>query len=132
MSKRRSFGSRCSDSKVAARAVALAFCEANRRSAFGRRCKRCKMVERRISREDKAAEKPRAKSGQRQCSETVGARQTDKRIERIRARASYRLFAEFHGFLESKPKVADILVKLYDVLDARRSFGSIKERSIRC
>lgn len=53
-------------------------------------------------------------------------RQRHRRIERIRARASYRLFAELHGFLESKPKVADILVKLYDVLDARRNFGSIK------
>ena len=53
-------------------------------------------------------------------------RQRHRRIERIRARASYRLFEELHGFLESKPEVADILVKLYDVLDDRRSFGSIR------
>jgi hypothetical protein len=84
------------------------------------------MVERRIPKEDKSAEKLRAKSGQKQCSETVDARQTDKRLERIRARASYRFFKEVHDFLESKPKVADILVKLYDVLDDRRSFGSIR------
>lgn len=84
------------------------------------------MVERRISNEDKAAEKPGAKGGQRLRSETGGARQTDKKIQRIRARASYRFFEELHGFLESKPEVADILVKLYDVLDARRSFGSVR------
>lgn len=84
------------------------------------------MVERRISKEDKAVEKPRAKGGQRQQSETGGARQTEKRIERIRARTSYRLFKNMYDFLESKPNVADILVKLYDVLDAKKSFGSIR------
>ncbi len=53
-------------------------------------------------------------------------RQIDKWIDRIRARASYRLFAEFHEFLEDKPDTADILVKFYDVLDAKRGFGSIR------
>ena len=48
------------------------------------------------------------------------------KVKRIRARASYRLFAELHDFLESKPVAADILVKLYDVLDDRRSFGSAR------
>ena len=52
--------------------------------------------------------------------------QRHKRIDRIRARASYRLFAELHEFLESKPNPADILRKLYDVLDAKRSFGSLR------
>jgi len=52
--------------------------------------------------------------------------QRHRRIDRIRFRASYRLFAELHEFLESKPNAADILVKLYDVLDAKRSFGSIR------
>ena len=55
-----------------------------------------------------------------------GYGQNLNRAKRIRARASYRLFAEFHDFLESKPNVVDILVKLYDLLDDRRSFGSAR------
>ena len=47
-------------------------------------------------------------------------------VKRIRARASYRLFAELHDFLDNKPDTVDILVKLYDVLDDRRSFGSAR------
>lgn len=52
--------------------------------------------------------------------------QRDRRIDRIRARASYRLFAELHDFLEGKPNPVDILLKFYDVLDAKCSFGSIR------
>ena len=48
----------------------------------------------------------------------------DKQLRRIRARSSYRLFRELHEFLESKPDVAAILQKLYDILDARSAFGS--------
>ncbi|MHC4639350.1 MAG: hypothetical protein ACYTBV_17885 [Planctomycetota bacterium] len=47
-------------------------------------------------------------------------------IQRIRARASYILFRELYGFLEEKPAIADILRKLYDILDGRCSFGSRK------
>jgi len=72
----------------------------------------------------KDSEKRKAQAPQ--DSEGSCGRPRHGRIERIRARASYRLFSELHGFLESKPKVADILVKLYDVLDARRSFGSVR------
>ena len=73
------------------------------------------MAKNKISEVEEARQKPRFGSGQ-----------IDKQIDRIRARASYRLFTEFHEFLESKPDAADILVKLYDVLDAKKSFGSIR------
>lgn len=73
------------------------------------------MAKNKISEEEEARQKPRFGSGQ-----------IDKQIDRIRARASYRLFSELHEFLEGKPNVADILVKFYDVLDAKRSFGSIR------
>ena len=49
-----------------------------------------------------------------------------KRIERIRARASYLLFHELYDFLEKRPAVADILRKFYDILNAKCSFGSRK------
>lgn len=52
--------------------------------------------------------------------------QRHRRIERIRARVSYRLFRDLYEFLEGKPKTATILRKLYDVLDAKRSFGSVR------
>ena len=48
----------------------------------------------------------------------------DKQLRRIRARSSYRLFRELHEFLESKPDVAVILQRLYEILDARGAFGS--------
>jgi len=50
--------------------------------------------------------------------------QNDKKLARIRARTSYRLFKQLYDFLNKKPSVADILRKFYDVLDAKRSFGS--------
>ena len=46
------------------------------------------------------------------------------RAERIRNRASYELFRQLYEFLKSKPNIADVLRKFYDVLDDRRSFGS--------
>ena len=49
-----------------------------------------------------------------------------KRIERIRARASYILFRELYDLLEQRPAIADILRKFYDILDGRCSFGSRK------
>ncbi len=49
-----------------------------------------------------------------------------KKIERIRARASYILFQELYEFLEDKPAIVDILRKFYDILDGRCSFGSRK------
>jgi len=49
-----------------------------------------------------------------------------KKLHRIRARASYVLFRELYDFLNKKPSVADILRKFYDILDGRRSFGSVK------
>jgi len=59
------------------------------------------------------------------CSERT-AGQKDKRIERIRARASYMLFQELYDFLEERPSIADILRKFYDILNAKCSFGSRK------
>jgi hypothetical protein len=49
-----------------------------------------------------------------------------KRIERIRARASYILFQELYDFLGERPAIADILRKFYDIMDGRYSFGSRK------
>jgi len=45
-------------------------------------------------------------------------------IERIRNRASYEMFQQLYDFLSSKPGIADILRKFYEVLDDRRNFGS--------
>lgn len=45
-------------------------------------------------------------------------------VERIRNRASYELFQQLYDFLKSGPNIGDVLRKFYDVLDARRSFGS--------
>jgi len=50
----------------------------------------------------------------------------DKKVERIRNRASYLLFQQLYDFLTKKPSVVDILRKFHDILDARRSFGSIR------
>jgi len=52
--------------------------------------------------------------------------QVDKKLRRIRARASYRLFRELYDFLKGSPSLAAILRKLHDVLDGRRSFGSMR------
>jgi hypothetical protein len=49
-----------------------------------------------------------------------------RRIQRIRARASYILFQELYDFLEQRPAIADILRKFYNILNAKCSFGSRK------
>jgi hypothetical protein len=49
-----------------------------------------------------------------------------RKIERIRARASYILFQELYDFLGQRPAIADILRKFYDIMDGRCSFGSRK------
>ena len=49
-----------------------------------------------------------------------------KRLQRIRGRASYRLFKELYDFLQSSPSSPDILRKVHNILDARYSFGSRK------
>ena len=49
-----------------------------------------------------------------------------KRIERIRSRSSYLLFQQLYDFLKTNPDIADILRKFHDVLDDRRSFGSVR------
>ena len=68
-----------------------------------------------------------------QVKQQMPAKQSDgavsrqhKRIERIRARASYILFQELYDFLENRPAIADILRKFYDILNAKCSFGSRK------
>jgi hypothetical protein len=48
----------------------------------------------------------------------------DERIMRIRNRASYKMFQQLYDFLYNNPSLVDILKKFYDVLDAKRSFGS--------
>ena len=58
-------------------------------------------------------------------SEIAASRQ-HKRIERVRARASYILFLELYGFLEQRPATADILRKFYNILNSKCSFGSRK------
>ena len=78
-----------------------------------------KLTEKQEASEKRKAQAPQDSSGS--CD-----RPRPRRIQRIRARASYRLFAELHDFLESKPNVVDILVELYDLLDDRRSFGSAR------
>ena len=50
--------------------------------------------------------------------------QVDKKLRRIRARASYRLFRELYDFLKGSPTTPAILRKVHDILDARWSFGS--------
>lgn len=50
--------------------------------------------------------------------------QERKRARRIRARSSYLLFRELHDLLKRGPSTADILRRLYDILDRRYVFGS--------
>jgi len=50
--------------------------------------------------------------------------QKDEKLRRIRNRASYLLFKQLYDFLSEKPSVADILRKVHDVFDGRRSYGS--------
>ncbi len=71
------------------------------------------------NKEQKIKQEPAKRSG-------GAVSQQHKRIERIRARSSYILFQELYDFLGERPRIADILRKFYDVLDARYSFGSIR------
>ena len=48
----------------------------------------------------------------------------NNKVARIRTRASYLLFQRLYDFLDKKPGAADILRKFYDILDAKKSFGS--------
>ncbi len=52
--------------------------------------------------------------------------QQHKKIERIRARASYLLFQQLYDFLEKRPAITEVLRKFYDILNAKCSFGSRK------
>ena len=56
--------------------------------------------------------------------------QVDRKLRRIRARASYCLFSELYDFLKGSPTTPAILRKVHDILDFRRSFGS--ERNAVC
>ena len=58
----------------------------------------------------------------RQSEKTI--KQECKRVQRIRNRSSYLLFQQLYDFLKTNPDMADILRKLYDVLNMRCSFGS--------
>jgi len=50
----------------------------------------------------------------------------DEKLKRIRARASYILFQQLYEFLKGNPSLANILRKFHDILDSRRSFGSVR------
>jgi hypothetical protein len=65
--------------------------------------------------EDQVGKKPKSRP---KCTEEC------KKLRRIRARASYRLFRELYDFLKGSPNPTDVLRKMYDILDARWSFGS--------
>ncbi len=71
------------------------------------------------NKEQKIKQEPAKRSG-------GAVNQQHKRIERIRARSSYLLFQQLYSFLKTKPDIADILRKFYDILDGRCSFGSRK------
>jgi len=51
----------------------------------------------------------------------MGQEGGNKRIRQIRARASYHLFRELYDFLKTQPNTAEILKKLYEILDSRHS-----------
>ena len=50
--------------------------------------------------------------------------QKDKKLRRIRNRASYLLFKQLYDFLKDNPGVVDILREIHDILDMKRSYGS--------
>ena len=50
----------------------------------------------------------------------------DEKLQRIRNRVSYILFQQLYDFLKGNPSVADILKKFHDILDAKSSFGSVR------
>ncbi len=84
------------------------------------------MSEKEIAESQKGTENLKTESWQRKSSGTKYNKRKYKRIQRIRARASYRLFRNLYDFLKKKPDIADILRKFYGILDAKRSFGSIR------
>ena len=61
----------------------------------------------------------------RQTLDCTGSAECQK-LRRVRARASYLLFRQLYDFLKAGPSVADVLRKLYDIFDGRRSFGSVQ------
>lgn len=61
----------------------------------------------------------------KQTSGSMGSAECQK-LRRVRARASYLLFRQLYDFLKTGPSAADVLRKLYDILDGRRSFGSVR------
>ena len=46
--------------------------------------------------------------------------------EKIRNRTSYLAFKELYRFLCNKPSIEDVVRRVFDMLDARRCFGSIR------
>jgi len=48
-----------------------------------------------------------------------------RKIERIRARASYILFQQLYDFLGERPAIADILRRFYDILNAEYAEESL-------
>ena len=46
------------------------------------------------------------------------------KVQRIRARSSYVLFQRLYDFLKTHPDIAEIMKRLYEILDARGGFGS--------
>ena len=55
-----------------------------------------------------------------------GTNPEDRRIRRIRNRASYLLFRQLHDFLQNKPNITDIMRRFHDILDAKGGYGSIR------
>ena len=52
--------------------------------------------------------------------------------QRIRKRASYRMFKELLDFLNTEPSKADILKEIWKLLDGRFAFGSEKNSDAAC
>jgi len=51
-------------------------------------------------------------------------KQEDRKAQKIRTRQSYSLFSYLYDFLKTEPDIREILWKFYNILDAKRSFGS--------
>ena len=48
----------------------------------------------------------------------------DDELVRVRNRATYQFFQELYEFLHKEPGIVDIMRKFYDVLDAKKAYGS--------
>lgn len=68
---------------------------------------------------------PQTQVQAKQALDSTGSAECQK-LRRVRARASYLLFRQLYDFLKTGPSAADVLRKLYDILDGRRSFGSVR------